>query len=252
MKLSRIRALRGPNLWSRHTAIEAIVSCSEIECLIDEIPHLIDRLRGQFPHMDLSQPVRHHGAATMAHVLERATLALQVQAGCPVTFSKTIQTLETGVFQVVVEYSEEAVGRLAIELSQILCHAAVEDIPFDIGDAVNRLRELNEEIRLGPSTSSIVGAAVARNIPFRRLTDGSLVQFGWGSRQRRIQAAETDLTGVVAESIAQDKELTRMLLSAAGIPVPSGRAVPKMHGPPHVKSAVRSWSSRRMVTREKE
>ena len=225
MKLSRIRALRGPNLWSRHTAIEAIVSCSEIECLIDEIPHLIDRLRGQFPHMDLSQPVRHHGAATMAHVLERATLALQVQAGCPVTFSKTIQTLETGIFQVVVEYSEEAVGRLAIELSQILCHAAVEDIPFDIGDAVNRLRELNEEIRLGPSTSSIVGAAVARNIPFRRLTDGSLVQFGWGSRQRRIQAAETDLTGVVAESIAQDKELTRMLLSAAGIPVPSGRAV---------------------------
>ena len=150
--------------------------------------------------------------------LRRATLALQVQAGCPVTFSKTIQTLETGIFQVVVEYSEEAVGRLAIELSQTLCHAAVEDIPFDIADAVNRLRELNEEIRLGPSTSAIVGAAVARDIPFRRLTDGSMVQFGWGSRQRRIQAAETDLTGVVAESIAQDKELTRTLLSAAGIP----------------------------------
>ncbi len=225
MKLSHIRALRGPNLWSRHTAIEAIVSCSETECLIDRIPNLIDRLRGQFPHMDLSKPVRHHGAATMAHVLERATLALQVQAGCPVVFSRTIQTLETGIFQVVVEYSEEAVGRLAIELSQTLCQAVVEDIPFDIGDAVNRLRELNEEIRLGPSTSAIVGAAVARGIPFRRLTDGSMVQFGWGSRQRRIQAAETDLTGVVAESIAQDKELTRMLLSAAGIPVPAGRAV---------------------------
>lgn len=225
MKVSRIRALRGPNLWSRHTAIEAIVSCSETECLIDKIPHLMDRLDGQFPQIDWSQPVRHHGAATMAHVLERTTLALQVQAGCPVTFSKVIQTLETGVFQVVVEYSEEAVGRLAIELSQALCHAAVEDIPFDVADAVNRLRELNEEIRLGPSTSSIVGAAVARNIPVRRLTDGSMVQLGWGSRQRRIQAAETDLTGVVAESIAQDKELTRMLLSAAGIPVPSGRAV---------------------------
>ena len=53
MKLSRIRALRGPNLWSRHTAIEAIVSCSETECLIDKIPHLIDRLRGQFAHMRL-------------------------------------------------------------------------------------------------------------------------------------------------------------------------------------------------------
>ncbi|MEY4909186.1 MAG: cyanophycin synthetase protein, partial [Pseudomonadota bacterium] len=27
MDVSRIRALRGPNLWSRHTAVEAIVSC---------------------------------------------------------------------------------------------------------------------------------------------------------------------------------------------------------------------------------
>ena len=27
MEVSRIRALRGPNLWSRHTAIEAIVTC---------------------------------------------------------------------------------------------------------------------------------------------------------------------------------------------------------------------------------
>ena len=90
---------------------------------------------------------------------------------------------------------------------------------------MSRLRELNEDIRLGPSTGAIVRAAVARGIPFRRLTDGSMVQFGWGSRQRRIQAAETDLTGAVAESIAQDKELTRILLSAAGIPVPSGRPV---------------------------
>ncbi len=27
MEITRIRALRGPNLWSRHTAIEAIVTC---------------------------------------------------------------------------------------------------------------------------------------------------------------------------------------------------------------------------------
>jgi len=161
----------------------------------------------------------------MAHVLERAALGLQVQAGCPVVFSRTLQTLEIGVYQVIVEYSEEAVGRLSMELSQALCHAAFENIPFDLTGALEQLRELNEEIRLGPSTSAIVRAAVARGIPFRRLTDGSMVQLGWGSRQRRIQAAETGLTGVVAEAIAQDKELTRMLLDAAGIPVAMGRPV---------------------------
>jgi cyanophycin synthetase len=35
MEVSRIRALRGPNLWSRHTAIEAIVCCTEDERNID-------------------------------------------------------------------------------------------------------------------------------------------------------------------------------------------------------------------------
>ncbi|HEX8787834.1 MAG TPA: cyanophycin synthetase, partial [Telluria sp.] len=71
----------------------------------------------------------------------------------------------------------------------------------------------------------IVYAAVARGIPYRRLTEGSLVMFGWGSRQRRIQAAEIDATGAIAETIAQDKELTKKLLDAAGVPVPLGRTV---------------------------
>lgn len=224
MKVSRIRALRGPNLWSRQTAIEAIVSCGQTGYPADGLPDVLDRLRGWFPQIDLRQP-GHYGAITMAHAFERATLGLQMEAGCPVTFSKTAPALEAGIYQVVVEYSEEAVGRLAVEFAQALCRAAMEDVPFDLADAVRRLRELNEEIRLGPSTGAIVQAAVERNIPFRRLTDGSLVQFGWGSRQRRIQAAETGFTGAVAESIAQDKELTKALLSAAGIPVASGRPV---------------------------
>jgi cyanophycin synthetase len=49
------------------------------------------------------------------------------------------------------------------------------------------------------------------------------VQFGWGAQQRRIQAAETDTTSAIAESIAQDKDLTKSLLHAAGVPVPMGR-----------------------------
>ena len=225
MQVSCIRALRGPNLWSRHTAIEAVVACDASDSLISESSGFLDRLRARFSQIDLLQPAPHLEAVTLAHVLERATFGLQVQAGCPVTFSKTAPTLEADVYQVVVEYSEEAVGRLAFDFAQALCHAAIEDTPFDMVDAVHRLRELYEDIRLGPSTGAVVRAAVARGIPFRRLTDGSMVQFGWGSRQRRIQAAETCLTSLVAESVAQDKELTRSLLSAAGIPIALGRPV---------------------------
>jgi cyanophycin synthetase len=225
MEVSRIRALRGPNLWSRHTAIEAIVSCTEAECTIGDIPGFELRLRERFPEIAMLQPAGHDEAVSMAHALEFAALGLQAQAGCPVTFSRTAPTLEAGTYQVIAEYSEEAVGRLAFELAEALCQAAVDDTPFDLADALHRLRELDEDVRLGPSTGSIVYAAVARNIPYRRLTEGSMVQFGWGSKQRRIQAAETDQTSAVAEAIAQDKELTKTLLHAAGVPVPAGRPV---------------------------
>ena len=223
MEVTRIRALRGPNLWSRHTAIEAIVSCDESECVIDQIAGFEARLRERFPEIDLLQPAGHHDPLSLAHVLEFATLGLQAQAGCPVTFSRTSQTLEKGVFQVVVEYSEEAVGRLSFDYARSLIEAARNNTPFDLAQALAKLRETDEDDRLGPSTGAIVQAAVVRGIPFRRLTSGSLVQFGWGSKQRRIQAAEIDRTSAIAEAIAQDKELTKRLLEAAGVPVPSGR-----------------------------
>ena len=225
MEVSRIRALRGPNLWSRHTAIEAIVSCSEAERSIGNIRDFETRLRTRFPEIGTLQPAGHEDAVSMAHALELAALGLQAHAGCPVTFSRTALTTEAGIYQVVVEYSEEEVGRLALELAEALCLAALQDQPFDLADALHHLRDLDEDERLGPSTGAIVQAAAARGIPFRRLTSGSLVQFGWGSKQRRIQAAETDRSSAIAESIAQDKDLTKKLLDAAGVPVPNGRPV---------------------------
>ena len=225
MEVSRVRALRGPNLWSHHTSIEAIVTCTPDEQSIGALPGFEANLRVRFPQIGGLQPFGHYETIPLAHVLELIALHLQAEAGCPVTFSRTTATLEAGTYQVVVEYSEEDVGRQALELAQALIEAARNDTPFDVPAALAQLRATDEDVRLGPSTGSIVQAAVARNIPFRRLTEGSMVMFGWGSRQRRIQAAEIDATGAIAESIAQDKELTKKLLDAAGVPVPQGRGV---------------------------
>ena len=225
MDVSRIRALRGPNLWSRHTAIQAIVTCEGAESTIADLPGFEDRLRERFPELGDLIPADHLDTVSMAHALEFCALGLQAQAGCPVTFSRTAQTVEPGTYQVVVEYTEEDVGRLAFERAEQLCQAALHDTAFDLDATLKELRELDEDIRLGPSTGAIVSAAVARGIPYRRLTQGSLVQFGWGSKQKRIQAAETSFTSAIAESIAQDKELTKKLLHAAGVAVPFGRPV---------------------------
>jgi len=225
MEVTRIRALRGPNLWSHHTAIQSIVSCNGIERSIGKINGFESRLRARFPEIGPFQPTGHDDSIPMVHVLELAALGLQAQAGCPVTFSCTTPTVDADVYQLVVEYSEEAVGRLSMDLAQALCQSALDDTPFDLAGALAQLRDLDEDVRLGPSTGCIVDAAVARNIPFSRMTEGSMVRFGWGSKQRRIQAAEMDITSAISESIAQDKELTKKLLAAAGVPVPQGRAV---------------------------
>ena len=225
MDVSRTRALRGPNLWSRHMAIEAVVACDESERAIRRMDGFEARLRALFPAIGALHPEGGDGDISLAHVLQTAALALQAQAGCPVTFARTTATTDAGVYQVVVEYSEEAVGRQAFEDAQQLIQAALGQGTFDADKTVAALRELDEDERLGPSTGSIVDAAVARGIPYRRLTRGSLVQFGWGSKQRRIQAAEIDSTSAVAESIGQDKDLTKRLLHAAGVPVPLGKPV---------------------------
>ena len=224
MEVIRTRALRGPNLWSHHTAVEVIVSCPPEEQSIALLPGFEVRLRARFPAIGALQPTGHDDdAVPLARVLEVTALSLQAQAGCPVTFSRTTATLEPGIYQTVVEYTEEAVGRLAMDLAQNLINSALADTPFDLTGALAELRDLDEDVRLGPSTGAIVAAAVARDIPIRRLTEGSMVMFGWGSRQRRIQAAEMDSTSAIGESIAQDKELTKKLLHAAGVPVPIGR-----------------------------
>lgn len=225
MEVSRIRALRGPNLWTRHTAVEALVRCDGNELDLSSRPEFETHLRHLFPGLGQLSPTDRKASLSMAHAIEATTLHLQIQAGCPVTFSRTTATNENGLYQVAVEYTEEEVGCLAIKLARDLCSAASHHGEFDVEAAIDQLRGLDEDIRLGPSTGSIVNAAIARGIPFRRLTEGSLVQLGWGSKQRRIQAAEIDATSAIAESIAQDKELTKKLLHAAGVPVPLGRPV---------------------------
>ncbi|CAM5785345.1 cyanophycin synthetase [Castellaniella caeni] len=225
MEVSRVRALRGPNIWCRQTAIEAIVSCSEAERVIDDLDAFETRLRARFPDIDIQRPVGAVFEPSLAHVLATAALSLQAVAGCPVTFCRTVPTPDAGVYQVVIEYVEENVGRLAFDLAGDLCEAALRDAPFDLAQAVFQLKDLYDDVRLGPSTGSIVQAAVRRGIPYRRLTEGSLVQFGWGRRQRRIQAAETDASSAIGEAIAQDKALTKSLLASAGVSVPRGRVV---------------------------
>jgi len=100
MEVTRIRALRGPNLWSRHTSLEALVRCSSEECHIARMSGLEARLRARFPEIGALQSIGAESEISIAHALAFAVLGLQAQAGCPVTFMHIAQTLESGLYQV--------------------------------------------------------------------------------------------------------------------------------------------------------
>jgi len=228
MKTDSIRALRGPNLWSDDTLLEVVL-------LVDAAlatPAMLGHLRGGLPK-DLAAMTQatwdrseasesHHGEVVLVAEL---TAALERLAGSEIAPPSVHELASSAKYRILVPYQEEEVGRRALALALDLLAAARENRRLDLEAAIKDLRSLNQSIRLGPSTGAMVHAAEARGIPTRRLTDGSLVMLGQGSRQRRIWAAETDRTSAIAESIAQDKELTKTMLAAVGVPVPQGKPV---------------------------
>ena len=233
MQIIKIFALRGPNIWSRHPVLEAWVDLQDLkDTPSDSVPGFNDRLMSWLPTMiEHRCSVGERGGffsrlrdgTYPAHILEHVTLELQSLAGTPVGYGRARETATEGIYRVVVRYRDERLARACLATGRELVLAAIHDRPFDVKSEVAKLRDLADRVCLGPSTAAIVAAAEARGIPSRRLNEGSLVQLGQGAKQHRIWTAETDRTSAVAESIAQDKELTKQLLRAGGVPVPEGR-----------------------------
>lgn len=215
------------------------------ECPSNTIPGFVERLCAWLPTLSehrcsIGEPggfvKRLHMGTWPAHILEHVTLELQNLAGTPGGFGRARETAERGVYKVAVSAEHEDVTRACLEAGRELVMAAIEDTPFDVKATIERLRELVRTNLLGPNTACIVDAAKAkdRGIPAIRLSADNLVQLGYGSRQRRIWAAETDRTGAIAVEITRTPDLARRLLKSCGLPVadPDDRES-EVRGQPH-------------------
>ena len=229
----RVTHLRGPNIWTYRPVLEAWVDIGDLEdAPSNTIPGFYERLSTWLPGLiEHRCGVGERGGFLLrlregtwpAHILEHITIELQNLAGMKVGFGKARSTSVRGIYKVAVRTRNEEVGRACLEAGRDLIMAAIEDKPFDVAGTVQRLRDLADRLCLGPSTACIVDAATDRGIPHIRLTEGNLVQLGYGARSRRIWTAETDSTPAISESIAGDKDLTKRLLGSCGVPVPEGR-----------------------------
>ena len=172
-------------------------------------------------------------------LLGQVALALQSQARPPATtFLRVMPAGEPGLFRIVLEAHDPVLAEACLREAAAILGGELTGEPADLTPAIDRLTELADDVCVGPGTMLIVRAAAARGIPWRRIGRESMVQFGQGIRQRRIWTAVTDRTSSIAEGIAVDKQLTKDVLAAAGVPVPLGRVV---------SSAAEAWETAQAV-----
>lgn len=235
IQILRMNYLRGPNIWTYRPIIEALIDLGEMEDHpSNKIDGFNDRINAWLPGL-----VEHHcgvghrggfltrlvGGTWMGHIMEHVSIELQLLAGARAEFGKAREISKRGVYKVVFRTEHEELGRESFLAARELVMSAANNKPYDIAATIERLKKIADLRCLGPSTACIVDAAVERKTPFIRLTEGNLVQLGYGSKQRRIWTAETDRTSAIAESISSDKDLTKRLLTQCGIPVPEGQIV---------------------------
>ncbi len=235
IKIIDIKSIRGPNMWTYVPVLEAWVDIGDLEGFpSNKIPGLPERLVAWLPSLMEHRcsyeeyggfVKRLHEGTWPAHIMEHVTLELLSLAGVPGGFGRARDGGRRSVYKVIIHNLHDEVTRLALTMGRDLIMAAIEDQPFDVAAAVEELKDLAEDRLLGPSTGSIVNAAMERKIPTMRLAENNLVQLGYGSKQRRIWTAETDQTSAIAETISRDKDLTKSLLKACGVPVPEGVVV---------------------------
>lgn len=233
----------GPSLYAHFPVIRLVLDLGELEQwptgrlgpafvdgLVEALPSLAEHGCSYREPGGFIRRMREDEGTWLGHVMEHVAIELQNVAGEDVTFGKTRSVDDRpGVYTVVYEYSQREEGIAAGDLAlRLLCSLLPQELRPDgsVPEDWNWYQARDDFIRyaqrraLGPSTASLVRAAEERGIPWLRLNEQSLVQFGHGTYQQRIQATVTGKTPHIAVELASDKEETNKILALLGLPVP--------------------------------
>ncbi len=222
----------GPNVYARRPLIRLTVDlhrraerpvsdyAEDLGPLFEQLPGLLTAAteEGQ-PFADRLQAAD----CRLGELMAQTAVALQNRAGTPADIALVRPGPDAEHVEVLYGYESEEVGLEAGEVARTVILELIaprEDEALDIAEAIEDFDYFAERRSLGPSALALVRAAEARDIPWLRLNDASLIQVGQGKHQKRIEAALTSQTSHTAVEIAADKELCTRLLSDLGLPVP--------------------------------
>jgi cyanophycin synthetase len=248
MRILSTNVYVGPNVYANFPVIRNVIDLGILEdwpsAKIGEnfIDKLVEHLPGLQEHGcsyrtegGFIRRLREDEGTWIGHIWEHVILELQGVAGSDVSFGRTRSAGEVGQYNMVYEYKQKDVGLRAMELARDLLLSILpvnlqkkvgyKNDDFDFECEKIRFIKFAQSKEFGPSTGSLVEAAKKRDIPYIRLNDQSLVQFGYGKYQQRIQATITSQTTHIAVEMSCDKEQANKVLGGLGLPVPKQRMV---------------------------
>lgn len=236
MKVNRVRYLKGPNYFNYRPTFWAELDLEALEFQPSHmLPGFSDALLTLLPTLKKHTCSRGYEGAFaerlyegtwMGHIIEHIAIELQNLAGIDVKHGKTITSQKEGIYFVTFEYKEPESARLSFDFAMEICERIINgEAVLPIKDYIDKISAAYYENKLGPSTEAIFDAAVRAKIPAERIGKDSLVRLGTGIKQKYVQATISSQTSYLAVENSCDKQVTKDLLSAAGLPVPKGELV---------------------------
>lgn len=229
MKIVETRYLPGPNRWSKRPCFEALLDLGALgprSC--GEFPGFAVRLAALFPGDDSVAGVgRLTPDASIAQVVATVASVLQRAADAKPAFAYAQAARgNPGLHSIAVGAPSERLARAALPSAIAVVQASCAGRDVELAGELARLRAIAAEAAPAPEERAILEAAERRGIPHLRIGDeAGLLQLGWGTQQRRVQATFTSNTNHIAVRIARDRPLAKRLLVEAGVPVPEGEVV---------------------------
>ncbi|ANF97046.1 cyanophycin synthetase [Paenibacillus bovis] len=236
IQINKIRYWSGPNQYNLKPTMWIELDIGELEHRPSNLlPGFNEALLSILPSLDTHTCSRGYAGGFVerlyegtwiGHIIEHITLEIQHLAGIPVRRGKTITGSTPGIYYVTFDYREKESGRTAFESAVAIVEAILAgQTDIHAEPYISQVSELYFNNKLGPSTEAIYNAAMERRIPVERIGTDSTLRLGTGIRQKSVQATVTSQTSYLAVENSCDKEMTKHLLEAAGLPVPRGTVI---------------------------
>lgn len=235
MKIIKLKAFQGPNVYSYHPVLWVQVDLeSNLNTPSNQIAGFNDGLLKVLPTLMEHQCAlgcyggfvkRLEEGTYLAHIFEHVLLELQRRCGDDVAYGKARMTDVESVYDVIAAFRDESTARRCAVLTADFLNALIKQQPFDFVTQLKTIQDYREKRRLGPSAQAIFDAAQKRGIPVERVPGEDLLLLGQGIHMRKVWSTVTERTSLLATDFVANKHLTTSYLAQIAVPVPQSEIV---------------------------